>query len=173
MHASSFHKSYEALIKTVVAAPGGPLPDEQRIGVISHPAMVLSAFASELYLKCLLCIETDKVPEDHNLLRLFEGLKVSTRHELDDLWDTDIRRPEKQAAIEKLRALPDGDDIRLDLRYALERGADGFIELRYFYETEQVHFLLSDFPFCLRMLILRRCPYWGSVLPTPAKGLTR
>jgi hypothetical protein len=82
--------------------------------------MVLSAFASELYLKCLLCIETDKVPEDHNLLRLFDGLKVSTRHELDDLWDTDIRRPEKQAAIEKLRALPDGDEIRLDLRCRLK-----------------------------------------------------
>jgi HEPN domain-containing protein len=44
--------------------------------------MVLSVFASELYLKCLLCVENDSVPNSHNLKLLFEKLEVKTRHEL-------------------------------------------------------------------------------------------
>jgi hypothetical protein len=45
--------------------------------------MVLSVFASELHLKCLLCIEKGVVPAKHDLKVLFEGLNVATRHELD------------------------------------------------------------------------------------------
>jgi hypothetical protein len=99
MHASNFHKSYDALIKTVVPAPGGPLPDEQRIGVISHPAMVLSAFSSELYLKCALCIETGAVPDGHNLRKLFEGLAVWSRDSTRDLQVDPIAPPGPSAGI--------------------------------------------------------------------------
>jgi hypothetical protein len=135
--------------------------------------MVLSVFASELYLKCLLCIETGEVPEDHDLKRLFGGLSVRTRHALDDLWDADIRRPEKQATIEKIRGLPRGEALRLDLRYAIDVGAKSFMQLRYFYEGQQTYFLLQDFPFVLRNFILNQFPVWGSVLPAPSKDLFR
>src|SRR5262249_48595418 len=33
----------------------------EEVAFVAHPSMVLSAFASEVYLKCLLCIETGKV----------------------------------------------------------------------------------------------------------------
>jgi hypothetical protein len=162
LHARAFHKSYELLCNSVSAE------DARTVGVIAHPAMVLSAFASELYLKCLLCIETNEVPEGHNLKNLFLGLQVPTRRELDDLWDADIRRPEKQQAIERLRERRDGKSLRLDLRYALDVGANSFAELRYFYEKERSYNLLSDFPFLLRKVILSRCPSWGSILPKPS-----
>lgn len=171
LHAGSFHKSYDLLVESVV--PHNGVPDEQLVGVIAHPSMVLSVFASELYLKCLLCIEADSVPNEHNLKKLFDGLHVATRRELDDLWDADIRHPDKQKVLNHIRTSPEGTKLRLDLRYAIDVGANSFMELRYFYENEQASFLLSHFPFLLRTVILRRFPAWGSVLPKPSKGLVR
>jgi hypothetical protein len=172
LHAGAFHKSYDLLCKSVVPQEEGALPDDRLVGVISHPTMVLSVFASELYLKCLLCLESDEVPNEHNLKKLFETLPVATRREVDDLWDADIRHPAKQKVLDKLRATPAGKDIRLDLRYAIDKGANAFIELRYFYEKEQSFFLLADLPFLLRSIILKRCPSWGAIYPKPS-GLVR
>jgi len=169
-HASAFHKAYDVLLKAALPKEGA-IPDDQFIGIIAHPAMVLSLFASELYLKCLLCVETGEVPEGHNLKTLFLGLPVPTRHALDGLWDTDMRRMEKQKALEKLQEMDTKKRLRLDLRYALDLGADSFIKLRYFYEKEEVFCLLSDFPFVLRNFILDRFPSWGSILPKASKGL--
>jgi|SRR5580700_4750031 hypothetical protein len=118
-------------------------------------------------------METNLTPNGHNLEQLFGRLTVKTRHELDDLWDTDIRRPEKQAVLDRIRQMLNGENLRLDLRYALKYGADGFSELRYFYEKEQSFFLLADFPFVLRRAILRRCRHWGSLLPKPSKSVIR
>ena len=80
-HASHFHESDHRLRKTV------PASKPEQIPLIAHPAMVLSVFASELYLKCLLCAEKDEVPNDHNLQILFNGLMPQTRRALEDLWD--------------------------------------------------------------------------------------
>jgi hypothetical protein len=172
LHAGKFHKSFDLLLKSVMPPNGAKISD-QDIGIVSHPAMVLSVFASELYLKSLLCLESGEVPEQHNLKILFDGLSVKTKHAIDDLWDTDIRRPEKLATLEKVRALPDGEKIRTDLRFAIDVGANSFIELRYFYEKERSFFLLQDFPFVLRSAILDRMPSWGGLYPPPAKGLVR
>lgn len=65
-HAAGFHKSYDMLIRSAAPHPGARA-DEQLIGIVAHPAMVLSVFASELYLKTLLCIETGLVPNTHDL----------------------------------------------------------------------------------------------------------
>ncbi len=102
------------------------------MGIISMPAMAISVFASELYLKCLLCVEADNVPSTHNLKSQFGQLQQQTRRELDDLWDIDVRQPHKRIMIENMRALPKGEKLRLDLRYALDVGANSFMELRYF-----------------------------------------
>jgi HEPN domain-containing protein len=171
-HASAFHKSYELLSNSVLPPNGDP-PSEQDVGFIAHPAMVLSAFASELYLKCLLCVETGSVPSGHNLHDLFMKLKDETKFSLDGLWDTDIRHPDKRAVIEKMRVRYNGEPVRTDLRYAIKLGARGFIELRYFYEHERSNFLLSHFPYVLRRATLIRFPTWASLLPKPSHGIVR
>jgi hypothetical protein len=135
--------------------------------------MVLSAFASELYSKCLLCMETGRVPQGHNLKMLFNALQPATRKRLEDLWDAEIRRPERQRVIDHIRTLPRGEELKLDLLYHLDVGANAFIELRYFYEKRQVYFLLADFPNLLRKVILEHHPEWESVPPTPATGPIR
>jgi hypothetical protein len=170
-HAAGFHQSYRRLLNTVANAPKET--KERDMGIISMPAMALSAFASELYLKCLLCVESDNVPSEHNLQSLFNRLQPATRRELDDLWDAEIQLPHKKKMIENMRTLPRGEELRLDLRYALDVGAGSFMDLRYFYEKEQAFFLLFEFPDMLRIVILRRFPHWESAVPKPSTDLAR
>jgi hypothetical protein len=150
VHATKFHEADHRLRNTV------PPDRPEDVPKIAHPAMVLSAFASELYLKCLLCIEKGSAPEEHNLKKLFNGLQLETRRRLEDLWDEDIRRPERMKVIDAVRKLPGGEKLRLDLPYMLDIGANAFIELRYFYEKEQAFFLVSDFSNLLRKVVLER-----------------
>jgi hypothetical protein len=70
VHATKFHEADHRLRNTV------PPDRPEDVPKIAHPAMVLSAFASELYLKCLLCIEKGSAPEEHNLKKLFNGLQL-------------------------------------------------------------------------------------------------
>jgi len=163
-HAFAFQRAYETLRDSLLPKPGEK-PDSQKIGLLVHPTLVMSAFASELYLKTLICIENGDVPRGHNLETLFKTLEVETRHQIDGLWDTDIRHPLKKVSLEQLRATEKGKDVRNDLRYALKIGAKGFEAMRYLYEKEDCHFLLADFPYILRIAILRRHKDWDIVRP--------
>jgi hypothetical protein len=159
VHAYHFHESDHRLRNTV------PPDRPDQLPLVAHPAMVLSAFASELYLKCLLCAETGSVPDTHNLRDLFKQLNQSTRSRIEELWDANIRRPERQRMLEAIRQLPGGQDVRSDLPYLLDVGANAFIELRYFYEKERSIFLLGDLPNLLHRVILERFPDWQNIPP--------
>jgi hypothetical protein len=166
-HASRFHESDHRLRNTV------PRDRPDQLPLIAHPAMMLSAFACELYLKCLLCIETgQRPPPTHNLKTLFRGLQPTTRRRLEDLWDQDIRRPERRKVLDHIRTLPRGAELKLDLPYVLDIGANSFLELRYFYEKNETYFLLSNFPNLLRRVIIERFPSWGQAQSTPPKAPT-
>jgi len=156
-HASRFHAGDYRLRSTL---------DASNIGMIAISANVLSVFTSELYLKCLLCVETRIVPDTHNLKALFKRLKPVTRRALEDLWDADIRLPHRQKVLDLIRTMPEGKNLRPDLIYALDVGANSFIELRYFYEKKKAFFLLDEFPNMLRKVILNRFPAWETGLDT-------
>jgi hypothetical protein len=153
-HATRFHESDHRLRNTV--PPNKP----EQIPLVVHPAMVLSAFASELYLKCLLCAEKNAVPDGHNLKLLFEELEPTTQKALEELWNADAQQPHRQLTFNAIRSRPDGKNFREDLQYALDVGADSFIELRYFYEKGVAYFVLGEFPNMLRKVILDRFPAW-------------
>ena len=154
-HASRFHESNITLRRSV------PRDQPEHLPRIAHPAMMLSVFASELYLKCLLSMENGKVPNTHNLKALFKYLQPATRKRLEELWDQSVRQPHRQVVLNHIRTLPEGQNLRLDLTYALDIGANSFIELRYLYETNRTYFLLGDFPDMLRTVILERQPSWA------------
>jgi hypothetical protein len=160
LHAFYFHESNIRLRNSI-----SPTNDNEVI-LVAHPSMVLCAFAIELYLKCLLCIETKKVPQEHNLKSLFLRLDLSTRRSLEALWDQDIGRPERQREINCIRTLPEGDRLQLDLLYALDAGANAFTELRYLYERKRSYFILHSFPGMLQKVILERFPCWKFAPPT-------
>ena len=100
--------------------------------------MVLSAFASELYLKCLLRLETGKVPQTHNLKALFRDLSPALRKQLEELWEAGM--PERQKVLDEIRKLPHGEELRTDLQYALDVGADAFREFAILLRDGKKHF---------------------------------
>jgi len=160
LHAYHFHECDHRLRK------GPSSKDIDEVAIIAHPSMVLSAFASELYLKCLVCVETGNVPRGHDLKGLFLGLDSSTKKRLEDLWNESLRRPERQRELDCIRGLPGGDQLQTDLPNAIGISSKAFEELRYLYETKSSKFLLGDFPDMLHKVILERFPDWGFVTPT-------
>ena len=160
LHAYHFHECDHRLRK------GPSSKDIDEVAIIAQPSMVLCAFASELYLKCLLYVETGKVPREHHLKSLFLRLDSSTKKRLEDLWNESLRSPDKQRGLDYIHGLPEGDRLQSDLLYVLGIGSNAFEELRYFYETKRSYFLLHDFPDMLHAVILERFPDWGFVTPT-------
>ena len=78
-----------------------------------EPLIVLAALTSELFLKCLICIETGNLARRHDLKQLFDQLSGETRARVQNLWDLEIavrRREEwdnrKRFGLEMPRDLP-------------------------------------------------------------------
>jgi hypothetical protein len=48
--------------------------DPQIAVVVASPALILSAFASEVYLKCIVCLETGELAHGHHLRNLYRRI---------------------------------------------------------------------------------------------------
>jgi hypothetical protein len=133
--------------------------------VIAPPTMVLSAFASELLLKCLLVIETGEAPDNiHELHTLFGKLKHKTKRRIEEVWDAECRG--KIEGLAKLQGVP------TDLPNALFRCTKAFERLRYAYEDQfrDVTFYIGDFPGILARVISEIKPEWAPSEPPPIPG---
>src|ERR1700748_1063655 len=95
---------------------------------VARPALVLSAFASELYLKCLICIETDRLAHGHDLQVLFKQLSGRSRQGIEKRWNAYVTTPQRQRIYAAIKSLQ-GADIPSDLDWSLRHGGDGFVEL--------------------------------------------
>jgi hypothetical protein len=123
------------------------------------PGCTLSAFACELFFKCLICIETDTAPKGHNLKRLFDTLQRSTKRELEALW-ADYASAAKATWDDYERQ--HNIVIPRDLSGALSAGSRAFEGLRYMHEPNSLVFVycLDDFPWALGHVISSRKPEW-------------
>jgi len=130
------------------------------------PAIVLEAFACKLYLKCLLCIETGKVPDTHLLKALFRDLRSETKQRLREIWNVYVPSQEHVYGFieKKFNTI-----VPRDLDWSIEGAIETFRDIRYLYEKDEPssHFFLNDLPTMLRNFILET-PLWGK--PTPLKG---
>lgn len=57
--------------------------------VIAPPTMVLSAFAAELFLKCLLVLEGGTILSTHRLDVLFKRVSHKRQRKIQELWEAD------------------------------------------------------------------------------------
>ena len=136
-----------------------------------EPLIVLGALTTELFLKCLICIETGDTPRGHNLRELFDQLNAATRARIQNMWDSGIalRRRKEWDEIERF-----GLKMPRDLPSALAKGSNAFERIRYSYEenTEGLHYYLEDLPPLLEGLILEMKPEFEAFrrmpLPLPA-----
>jgi hypothetical protein len=128
--------------------------DATWVGVLALPAMVLSAFTSELFLKALVCLDTGSIPQGHHLDRLFRMLALDTRKAIKAGWDA--YTPSQENTYRALEAEL-GRPIPRDLGSALRAGSRSFIELRYMYEgTPKSEFHILDLPEILHRVIIAR-----------------
>ena len=122
--------------------------------------MVLSAFAAELFLKCLLVLETGEAPPTHRLDLLFKRLGHKRQRRIQELWEADGR----PKLIPFCRAL----NLPSDLSNALVKCGSAFENLRYYYEDpEKVVYYIGDFAFILMRAIVEIRPDWRPPEPPP------
>jgi hypothetical protein len=134
--------------------------------LVAHPSLMLSAFASELYLKCLICIETGNAPDaEHSLKKLFQQVNRRHQSQIEGGWDVLMQKPDMVRTLAQIEARWHGVKVPRDLAWALDAGSHGFVQIRYIYEPKgaQTKFLLVDFPQILRAVILQVKPGWKSL----------
>jgi hypothetical protein len=128
-----------------------------QMAVIVRPSIVLSAFASELFLKCLLLIEGRGTSNSHDLHALYRKLSQKAQALIASKWDF----PAKHAAQIALMEMHSGQKMPTDLDSALARGKNAFIKMRYIYEDPLgADFFLADLPRILHAVILELKPEW-------------
>jgi hypothetical protein len=140
---------------------GGINREPARGNWIGLPILVTAAFASEIFLKCLICVETGKSVTGHNLKKLFDALTPATRKIVTDKWDrVMVGRKEVIDTLER----NSGQRVPRDLNAVLKESADTFVILRYAYEPgRDFRSLISDLPIPLKETILQIRPEWGNI----------
>ena len=98
--------------------------DNPQAGFMASPSMVLSAFAIELFLKCLLLLESKEIDRIHSLNVLYRRLSHKQKRRIDEVWEQEAR-----PKLDKLRRkfglphptdLPSSCDMRQSVRaYAI------------------------------------------------------
>jgi hypothetical protein len=144
-----------------VEIPGTPQSPQ-----ILVPAIALSAFASELFLKCLIAIETNaNPPKGHDLSDFFKHLTPLTRGRLTQMWGSHAAG---QKALWDASDKMTGQKCPRDLPSALELGKDSFEAMRYLYEKQQFVFNFHDLPHMLERRVLELRPEWPAPMrPAP------
>ncbi len=153
-HAECFYQSWAVLHTMFVENVSAK--NHYAAVTLAEPVTVVGALTTELFLKCLLCIETGKMSRDHDLKKLFDMLSTETRIRIKNSWEiAAVRRSEEWDRIEKL-----GLKMPRDLPSALAKGSEAFNRIRYSYEgnTEGVHWYLEDLPALLEKQILEMKP---------------
>lgn len=133
--------------------------DPQLAVDLSRASIVISAFSSELFMKCLLLMEGGGVPKIHDLDKLYGNLRKATRKAISIEWDKDNTSFEMI-----LIFLENKKNTKLprDLESFLRMGAKTFSNLRY-PERSETHFFLDRLPRILERVILHRKPEWETV----------
>jgi hypothetical protein len=161
---------YQALAILCNVEPG----NTQLEITIGEPVMVIGAFTIELFLKCLVCIETGRVPHTHHLRELYDKLGANTQQRLLRTWENDIAAYRK-AEWDRVEAAA-GEKAARDLPGALAAASKSFERIRYSYEgnTAEVQYFLQDLPQLLRQVIVEFKPTWKNHLrgyrPLPPTG---
>lgn len=130
----------------------------EQLNLIGIPVCVLSAFASELYLKSIRCSELGSPTRSHLLLDLFNDLSPTSQKVIEEYWNT--QATSRKEILDKLD-ISTGKTNPRDLRSNLAMGSDGFRLIRYVYEGgADFTFNLGDLPLVLRKAIAQLHPEW-------------
>lgn len=130
---------------------------------IGYPQIVISSLASELFLKCLICIETGRTVYGHSLEQLYNQLSPDMRQQICAIWDREVV-PLRNPLWDAIEGGSSGEKVPRSLPDSLARAHKAFERVRYVYEgIDGVSFFLTDLPTVLKRVILRKHPEWRTV----------
>jgi hypothetical protein len=162
-HAVHYHWSTD-FIRRVKFPVGADDLKRRSITLLSQPVMVLQAFASELYIKCLHCIDSGTVPGGHDLESLFNHLNPLRQKAIISGWNARMAHRQGELDQRDRATKPLGFVIPRDLPVGLKECRLAFMQLRYQYEEpKKPKFYLGDLPDVLRVVILHIYPDWKTV----------
>lgn len=140
------------------------MQDPYLMMVVGPPALVLSAFASELFMKCIIYLETGKLERGHHLKNLFHRLSPDSRALIERLW---AEYAPTQDAFWDAVENQTGMKAARDLLGCLAEGNQAFEQIRYSYEDQsnRSRFRLADLPRMLREAVLAIKPEWRGARP--------
>lgn len=159
MHARGFHLA-ESYLANIDFNQNPQLALE-----IGQAQITLSALNSELFFKCLICLETGLVPPGHMLDELFDQLSQETQEKIEHIWASEIV-PLRNEMWEKMESsVGGGQTLSRDFRDAIRAGSRAFEEVRYSYEPngESTTFYISDLPRLLWRVIVEKRPEWKNL----------
>lgn len=154
-------KSADAFEEASVLALKHATQDQNQTFYLALVYVVNASFAVELYLKCLLAVESGQIPETHNLKDLFNQVSRESRAKIK-------KRHNKLAPDHSvLSGFRERLGIKIDLDSLLEDGQDVFKHFRYLFEgvrsrTKPIGFGLELFGRIVRNRILDLRPEWLS-----------
>lgn len=125
---------------------------------LAQPILVLTAFASELFLKAQIAAEGAPRPKSHDLRELFDLLSPGAQTIVQGEWDKVMTHREADTLrLEVTLGMP----LPRDLRAALDLSRKSFEELRYVYETKSANSVIGFFPIALREALFVLHPEWA------------
>ena len=117
------------------------------------PQVVNSSLSSELYLKCLILIETGNIPHEHDLAKLFDGLRDETKQVIENEWNAGTAK--QSTVLDEIDRRAGGAITARTLTEALAKEGGAFVNWRYAHEPGPLcNFSLSNLPAILRRQIL-------------------
>ncbi len=134
-----------------LAEPGRPIIP------LLIPQVVTSSLSSELYLKCLIRMETDEVPREHDLAKLFDELQGETKQAIENTWNAETAK--QSAVLDEIDRRAGKPVTPRTLTDALAKEGSAFVNWRYAHEPGPLcNFHLSNLPAILRNHILTTRP---------------
>jgi hypothetical protein len=131
--------------------------DNPNARFMASPSMAISAFAIELFLKCLLLLEGKEPERIHSLNVLYRRLSHKQKRRIEEIWEKEAR-----PKVDKLRQ-QFGLPYPSDLPNALVTCARAFERMRYGYEDpDRQVFYLGELPTILWRIILDIRPEWAN-----------
>ena len=109
----------------------------QPVGHFPFPEFVCIAFATELYFKALITIETGKAPRGHDLGHLFRLLSKPRQLRMRQLFNEQTKDPALKERHQYFASFMEARGTEVNpftFDAALEASARGFEQLRYGYE---------------------------------------
>lgn len=131
--------------------------------------VVNSAFAVEVYLKCVLLVEGKAAPREHSLKKLFADLDRTHQSRIKKLFDESVGR---NRYAKRIQAADPAFTYRLGA--VLNATSDAFEEWRYLYEVRpktRIFYGLAELKEAIERLIIELKPEWWRQLLRPLGGI--